>query len=175
MSGKGNDLTLQPSRRAADPPSPQALRQAIRLFIENAYGQLPPSHALKFVPADGDFDVTEWLMSDRVERTPPGVPFQKVKSFALRIGSASYRHMKLRVSRPGNRPIFIFTVDSHDAFLEADPGSPDYEGLKELKSLNAATVSKITSAWDAAGLSTERSFLRNEIRIAKASGTPEAT
>ena len=152
---------------AARTPSPQEVREAVRIYIENAYGPTPPARALQYLPPDGPFDVNAWLADDRAERTPPGAPIEQVRSFALRIGSAGYRHMKLRISRPGNRPLFVFTVDAHDSFLGVEPGSPDYEGIQALQAANAVVVSRITAAWEAAGLETERSLLRRAILNAK--------
>ena len=148
-------------------PAPAAIRRAVEIFIEHAHGDRPPPYALKFLPPREDFDVAAWLMSNLSERTPEGASLSRVRSFALRIGSSHYRHLKLRLSRPGKKPFFVFTVDSHDTFLQAEPGSPDYEGLQELKRANAAVATKITLAWEAAGLQTEKNHLRRAISTAR--------
>lgn len=148
------------------PLSPHDLRQAVLLYIEQAYGPAPPARISKFLPPEGDFDVTAWLMSDVCERTPSGA-LDAVRSFALRIGCSHYRHMKLRVARPGRQRSLVFTVDSHDAFLMVDPGSPDFEKLEELKKMNAATATRINAAWESAGLLTEKNHLREAVRRAK--------
>jgi hypothetical protein len=143
------------------------LRRAVRLFIENAYGDRPPASALRYIPPEGDFDIAGWLMSDLTERVPGGAPFEAVQAFSLRIGCRTYRHMKLKISRPGSLPSFVFLADSHDSFLVAEPGSPDWEGLQALKRGNAEVASRITEAWDREGILTERSFLREKIRQAR--------
>lgn len=145
----------------------QTIRRAIQVFLDHAYGEVPPNHALRFLPPEENHDIGGWLMGDLVERTPPDAPLEDVRSFALRIGCSHYRHMKMRISRPGTRPELVFTVDSHDIFLDASPGTPDYEGLQRLKRLNANMASRITEAWDSAGLKTERAYLREAIRTAR--------
>jgi UDP-N-acetylmuramoylalanine-D-glutamate ligase len=55
-------------------------------------------------------------------------------------------------------------VDSHDVMLVAPPGSPDHEALEQLKTANAEIVADVSKAWDAAGLMTERNYLREKIR-----------
>ena len=47
------------------------------------------------------------------------------------------------------------------------PGSPDYQALEELKTANAEIARDVTTAWDAAGLPTERNYLRGKIRQAR--------
>jgi hypothetical protein len=148
-------------------PSAEALRRAIEIFLDRAYGPSVPPRAARFLPPD-DFDPARWLMSDVTERDPPDAPPANVRSFALRIGNARYPHMKLRLSRPPNDDTFVFSVDSHDAFLCAPAGSPDRQELEELKRHNAAVASAVLSAWDAEGLLTERNYLRQQIRQTRA-------
>lgn len=143
------------------------LRRAVGLFLELAHGAEPPAAVRKYLPPEGDFDVVAWLMSDLVERVPPDAPFESVQTFAFRLGSQHYRHLKLRISRPGSSRELVFLADSHDSFLRAEPGTPDYEGIEELKRRNAELVSRITEAWDKAGVNTERRYLRTKIREAR--------
>lgn len=161
------------SDRSEDPVptiSPEDLRLAVRLFCERAFEGSPPGRVTPLLPPEDDFDPTRWLMREPVERIPPRAEYEEVRSFSLRLGCDHYRHMKLRLSRPGRKPVLVFSVDAHDAFLEAPPGSPDYEGIQELKRRNAELSSSIQSAWDAAGLETERSYLRRKIHEARQSG-----
>jgi len=150
------------------PPSfREDLRCAVRLFIENAYDADPPSSALRYLPPQDDAGVNALLMGDLVERLPPAAPFDAVKTFNLRIGCRHYRHLKLRISRIGPQATFVFMVDSHDSFLVVEPESPDFAGLQELKRRNADLVASIASAWESAGVTTERNFMREMIRQAK--------
>jgi hypothetical protein len=143
------------------------LRRAVRLFIECAYGSKPSARALEYLPPEGEYDPAAWLMGDRMERTPSEAPFEEVQDFALRIGSRHYRHLKLRICRTGAERDLVFVADSHDSFLQAEPGSPERDGIEALKRSNAEVVARITDAWDAAGINTERNYLRERILRAR--------
>jgi hypothetical protein len=82
-------------------PSCDLIRQAVQMYMERAYDSaaMPGPQAKRLLPPDGEFDVALWLMSDTVEKSPPRVPLEQVKSFALRLGNSIYPNMKLRISR----------------------------------------------------------------------------
>lgn len=147
-------------------PSCHEIRRAVEIYLEQAYGLEIPPRAGAFLPPC-DIDPAQWLMSDITERDPSHAPLQAVRSFALRIGNAVYPHMKLRLSRPPKDPVFLFTVDSHDAILSAPAATPDYVLIEELKRHNAELANRIAAAWDHEGLPTERNYLRQKIRQAK--------
>jgi len=148
-------------------PSVQEIRRAIDLYLAEAYPNGVPKAIIEKYSPPEPFVPEDWLMSDVSERTPPDAGFDRVESFALRIGNDGYRNMKLRLTRPPDGGVFLFAVDSHDAFLEAPPGTPDHRALEELKRRNAAIAGATIGAWDAAGLPTERSYLRRRIRQAR--------
>jgi len=147
-------------------PSGEEIRQAVELYLREAYGPDVPPQAARFLPPEA-FDVAAWLMSDLIERDPSNAPMAAVRSFALRIGNALYPNMKLRLSHPPKDLAFLFTVDSHDACLHAPADSPDYRLLEELKRHNAEVANRIAAAWDLKGLPTERNYLRQKIRHAR--------
>lgn len=150
----------------ANLPTVEQLRRAVLLYLDRAYGgQAPQSVAAKVPPPSAD--PGQWLMGQAAERDPADAPLVNVRSFALRLGNSKYPHMKLRLSRPPRDDVYLFSVDSHDAFLHAPAGSPDYAELEDLKRHNAAVAAAILSAWDAEGLLTERNYLRQKIRQAK--------
>jgi hypothetical protein len=152
-------------------PTPGQLRQAIELYLAVAYPGGPPPSAARLWPS-GD-DAAAWLMSEATERTPPDAPLEVVRSFSVRLGNWQYPHMKLRISRPPRDDVFIFTVDSHDAFLQAPAGTPDFDALEELKRHNNELASRIAQAWDKANLPTEKNYLRLKIRQVR-DGRPPA-
>ena len=147
-------------------PTADQIRRAIELYLSKAYDGPPPPSVQQLLPPER-FETAAYLMSDSAERTPDTDNIQKVRSFALRLGNHMYRHMKLRISRPPRERVYVFTVDSHDEFLKAPPGSPDHRALEELKQHNGKVTAAVAAAWDAAKLPTERSFLRQKIRQAK--------
>ena len=147
-------------------PTAGQIRQAVEIYLAAAYGAQRPDRIRDVLPGE-NFAPAAYLMSDSVERTEQGARANKVRSFALRLGNVMYANMKLRISRVPRGEAFVFSVDSHDAFLQASSGSGDAEALRELKDHNAALARKIESAWDAAGLPTQKAFLRRKIKEAK--------
>ncbi len=144
-------------------PSDQEIRLAVELYLQKAYeGATPPAATQNLIPPES-FVPEEWLMSDNIERDPPNAPWAAVRSFVLRLGNLLYPHMKMRISRPPNHSVYLFSVDSHDAFLSAPAGSPDFEPLEALKRANSSVAATILQAWEAAGLMTERAFMRLKI------------
>lgn len=149
-------------------PEAGDLARAIRMYLEHAYPDGVPEHLTEKFRFDDTSDVAAWLMSDIAERDPSNkTPLEDVRSFALRMGNHAYPNMKLRLTKPPRQGILLFSVDSHDAFLVAPPGSPDYEALEELKQKNAKVVSAITEVWDNSGILTERTYLRQKIEEAR--------
>jgi hypothetical protein len=149
-------------------PSASDIAMLLRLYLSFAYeGNTPEILGQKAIPPQVDADVEAWLMSEVTERTPPSVPIEDVRSFALRLGNAVYPHMKLRFSRPPSDDVLIASVDSHDAMLQAPEGSPDSSALEELKSYNAELGQRINCEWAQAGLLTEHEYMRRKIQQAK--------
>jgi hypothetical protein len=147
-------------------PATGQIRLAVELYLRRAYAAEPPDQARRMVPPE-DFDPATWLMTDPVQRDPADAPLEQVRSFVLRLGNDFYPHMKLRISRPPRSRDFVFSVDSHDVFLRAPAGSPDYDLLENLKKQNAALAEQITASWEAQSLPTERSYLRGKLQQAR--------
>lgn len=148
-------------------PGAQALADAIGMYLSRAYPDGPSEQITEKFTMPDDVDLADWLIGSVGEPEPSDADISSVRSIALRLGNAIYPNMKLRLTRPPGNDLFLLMVDSHDVMLAAPPGSPDHQALEELKSANAAILSDITSAWDAADLPTERNFLRDKIRQAR--------
>jgi hypothetical protein len=148
-------------------PLPAVLGDAIGIFLARAYpdGAGEQVSAKFTVPDDGE--LARWLIETVGEPEPADADIDSMRSIALRLGNAFYPNMKLRLTRPPGNEQFLLMVDSHDVMLAAPVGSPDHHALEELKTANAAIVADVTSAWDAAGLPTERNYLRDKIRQAR--------
>jgi hypothetical protein len=152
-------------------PSGRTIRRAVQLYLRYAYSSSPPAAVTERVPP-ADFDPAQWLMGPHVERDPPDAPLERVRSFALRLGNDKYPHMKLRLSRPPREETYLFTVDCHDTFLSAPPGSVDYDALEGLKRHNAIVAEAIRLAWEQSRLPTERVYLRRRITQARGPAAP---
>lgn len=148
-------------------PDAQQITQAIRIYLDIAYGNQVPQPIQSFIPPD-DFTPARWLMSDFIERDfERESPNCKVRSFALRMGNTIYPHMKLRITLPPNATKYLFQVDSHDGVLTAPSGSADVGALEELKRYNSTLVEQMSASMDSAGLPTERGYLREGIARAR--------
>jgi hypothetical protein len=104
------------------------------------------------------------MMSDMAERNPRDAELENVRNAAFRLGNSIYPNMKLRLSLTPEGDGYIFSVDSHDLVLRAEPGSRDGGELAAVKARNAEINDAITCEWDRAGIPTERSYLRDKIR-----------
>jgi len=151
-------------------PHADALKDAIDIYVSRAYPDGADERISQKFAIPDDCDLAGWLIEAVGEPEPADADIDSVRSIALRLGNAFYPNMKMRLTRPPGNDVFLLMVDSHDVMLAAPPGSPDYEALEELKAANAAIVSDVTHAWDAAGLPTERNYLRDKIRQARKCG-----
>jgi hypothetical protein len=143
-------------------PSCGEIRRSIELYLKRAYPGEPPEQVSALSPPQ-DADSREWLMGGAVEREPRDAPLQDVLSFALRLGNAGYRHMKLRICRPRGEQTYVFLADAHDGVLCAPQGTSYCHQIEVLKGRNREIAADITEAWERAGLPTERTYLRAKL------------
>ena len=145
-------------------PTATTLRLAIERYLDRAYGADPPAAVTRKYLPPADADVAQWLTGRAVECQPAHVSPTKMQSFALRVGNRRYPFMKIRLTRPARKRYFVFSVDAHDACLHAPGGSHDALELEKLKRFNTQLAQEIMAVWDAAGIITEREYLRRVIR-----------
>ena len=147
-------------------PTTDEIRRAVEIYLGHAYPSGVPEHTGRFLP-DKDSLPGEWLMTDISEREIRKDAPSVVTSFALRVGNERYPNMKVRISMPPNGSEYLFCVDSHDGFLHAPRSSADYKLLEEMKAFNASVAQATLCDWGAAGLPTERNYMRRKIDDAK--------
>jgi hypothetical protein len=88
---------------------------------------------------------------------------------AIRLGSTTFPHLKLRIQRPAGDAdgVWVFGVDTHDAFcadsLKPPPDHPDAEAWTRLQTANRHLKERIERAWDEAGLLTFNGLLRQAL------------
>ena len=148
-------------------PSSDEIRRAVEIYIHHAYFGQPPENVQHLMPKNENFNSEQWIMGDMVEREPADSTPQTMRWASFRFGNIFYPNMKFRISRIPKSDDFIFSVDSHDAILQAQPDSADYAMLEKLKSENAKLAKTITEDWDKASLPTERNYMRHKIQQAK--------
>jgi len=152
-------------------PTSEEISEAIEVYMRQAYGENRPASALNRIPDKG-FDVASYLAGDSVERSPCGDDGCNCGgSYLIRLGNAMYPHMKLKLAYVPGQVAWVFSVDSHDAMLQAPEGSPDASGLQELKDFNAQLAEKIEAQWEQAGLMTLKGLLRRRIQQQKQENT----
>ncbi len=159
MTGLTTDLLSSACRiflSLAYPAGEETVPEKRRLFAHLPPGQdVADYHARQpFAPA-----------SFQVIHDPDGI----VRGYAIRLGSAPFPHLKLKVQWKSDRgrDMWIFAVDTHDAFSRDSkrppPDHPDAEGWSRLQRTNAELKSRIERAWDEAGLLTFNGLLRREL------------
>jgi hypothetical protein len=154
-------LSSRPKGGLAMPELTTALLgKACRIFLNLAYpagaGSVPP-------PRNFYLDITPQQSLDSL-LVPPvcqtlAAPGGELRGYALRLGSASYPHLKLQVIDCDQSATWVFAVDTHDA-LRLGPNHPDAPGWGELQASNRRLKEQIERAWEAEGLLTFNGLLR---------------
>jgi hypothetical protein len=139
------------------------LRQAVDIYMRLAYPLSEPPEAVRHrLEWPADVDAGTLLTHPPFERSSrPGTNRPVV--YALRLGNASYPHMKLQV-QPWPNPVgFMLSVNTHDQVLGLDPDSSETEIFRMLQAENQSLKEAIELAWDDAGLPTFLRYLRDYI------------
>src|SRR5207244_1358123 len=90
--------------------------------------------------------------------------------YELRLGSSSFPHLKLRLQlvQHGGKPIWVYMVNTHDAFSkESRLPPPDHPEAKKwllLQTANRLLKEKIEADFEKSGLTTLNSLLREELQ-----------
>lgn len=98
------------------------------------------------------------------ERDSAGEPTR----FSLRLGHRTYPHMKLVIDRAPDGLGHLLRADAHDAHCRPAPGSRDYPAFCKLMDVNRDLADRIEAAWEAEGIPTFKSFLRDDLARRKA-------
>jgi hypothetical protein len=139
------------------------LGRACHTFLVFAYpggwGTIPPPRRV-FGELLPDADPTPLLVPPLCEvlRTPTGC----IRGYAIRLGSAAYPHLKLRVDAVDDGATCVFAVDTHDA-LRLDPSHPDAPGWVRLQAYNRMLKHAIERAWEGQELLTFNGLLRRDL------------
>ncbi len=144
-------------------PAAKTIHLALEIYLRHAWQTSISPQSQGLLPEDGPFDVSAWVMSELVERDPPAATIENLRSAAFRLGNTYYPNMKFRMSLPPGGEEYLFSVDSHDAVLQAPEGSADYAMLEELKAHNKLLGETIQREWDEASLPTEKNYLKRMI------------
>ena len=135
--------------------TPAMLRSAAALYLEEAYGGLPPRRKVPDLSSVRTLGEALLLMEDESRRQAGA---HGARRWALRLGNSRYPNMKLVLEEYLLAGEFVFTVDTHDetALL---PGDPDGPAWREIRQWNLALKRRIEARWQAAGLPTYGTLL----------------
>jgi hypothetical protein len=154
-------------------PEPAVVWRVVAAYLAHAYDGPVGPHG---VPAGTPSAVrarleslrmaatSEFYASPVLERDNPAHPTK----FALRLGNRHYPHMKLVIDRTPDGHGFLFRADTHDAHCRPAPGSRDYAVFCQLMEQNRQIAEAIENAWEAQGIPTFKSFLRDDLARRKA-------
>ena len=147
------------------------LQQAVRLYLEEAYGGEAPPPVVQARLAWPDGETLERLAAGEMfERAPADVPVARCERIRLRLGSRAYPHMKLGVDPIPDSGDWVLTVDSHDRQLLAAVDENERPALEALLRHNADVKTRIERRWNEAGLPTFERYIRG--RLAERRGGP---
>ena len=155
--------------------NPALLSQACRLFMDLAYPGGPATIPVKkrfYYALDPARPLSECLPP-----APAAVGIVQElaarkdgpRGYELRLGSACFPHLKLRVLLMEHRgeAVWIFTVDTHDAFsrtsVQPPPDHPECPQWLALQETNRQLKDRIEDEFEQAGLVTFKSMLRSDL------------
>ena len=140
------------------------LEQAVRLYMEEAYGDAPvPPKAQKRLAWPAGESLRELAVAEAFERMPADVPVEECDRIRLRLGNPRYPHMKLGMDRIPETGQWVLTVDCHDRQLIVAVQESERVALEALLKTNNELKSRIERRWTEAGLPTFERYIRNRL------------
>lgn len=141
------------------------LEQAVRLFLEEAYGGAPlPAkvQARLAWPAGGE-SLEQLAAAEVFERSPADATPAQCDRLRLRLGNPRYPHMKLGVDRVPDTGDWVLVVDCHDRQLMAAASEDERAVLESLIRSNNELKTRIERRWSEAGLPTFERYIRGRL------------
>ena len=145
--------------------TPEVLRQAVRLYLLEAYpdGRVPAETQARLAWPEGR-TLAQVAAGPTFERTPRDAPPPQCRRLRLRLGNSFYPHMKLGADRVPDTEDWVLVVDSHDRPLLAAVAEHERVAVEELIQKNAAVKERIERRWRDAGLPTFEQYVRDHLR-----------
>jgi len=142
-----------------DKPAPVDLWKAVEVYLDLAYGGKTPPAVQSRVFTLRAFPQDDLYRCPVFEPAPKDNPSR----LSLRLGNQWYPHMKLVVERAPDGQASLFRADTHDRHIQVDPSSREFAAFCELSQKNQSLAGRIEAAWESKGLSTFKSFLRDDL------------
>jgi len=140
------------------------LEQAVRIYLEEAYGDRPVPEAvrdrLNWPPGD---TLVEVARGEAFERTPGDALPEACDRIRLRLGNRVFPHMKLGIDRIAETQEWVLMVDTHDSAVMRVARDSDREALAVLFKANAGFKERIERRWGEAGLPTFERYVRSHL------------
>ena len=139
-------------------PAPAGL-SAIEIYLAHAYEGSATRHAARLDTLRGIAagDLFSSSVFERVEEA--GV----IIRYSLRLGNRVYPHMKLTIDRAPTGERHFFRVDTHDRHVRPPAGSPEEQAFADLMASNQRSAQTIEAAWEASGIPTFKTFIRDDL------------
>lgn len=147
-----------------DEVSSDLLIEAIGIYLAVAYPEGGVTDAVaeraQLVPGRWGVDV---LGDARFERVPSGAEVADAQRFNLRLGNATYLHMKLGIDRVSDSAEYVLVVDTHDTHFAEMVQQTEQAEYRQLLDHNQQVREAIEKAWTEAGLPTFEHYLRGRL------------
>ena len=140
-------------------PDAALVQRAIDVYVKTAYPDGPPVAVRSMLATERSWaghltDAPVFIKDDQKSPT----------KFSMRLGNASYPHMKLVIERaPDEQQGFLFRADAHDAHCCPPAGTPEHDAFRQLMTKNQEVISEIEQAWAAAGVPTMKTYLQADL------------
>ena len=142
--------------------------EAIETYLAIAYAGAPPvavRRRLDLMRAAGHDPL---VTCSAVERDPAGAAPDAAagaapQRYSLRLGNRIYPHMKLVVDCRQSSAGCIFRADTHDAHCRPPAGSREAAMYQQLVDANRELATAIERAWEAKGIPTFKTFLKQDL------------
>ena len=147
-----------------DEISRERLLEAVRIYLEEAYGAspVPPEVRKRLAWGEGG-SLADLAAGEAFERTPTDAPPRECRHLRLRLGNRAYPHMKLAVDRIPETDDWVLAVDCHDRHILASVPQEQRGALEALFRENAALKMRIERRWTQAGQPTFENYIRGRL------------
>ena len=155
--------------------TPEALRQAVDLYVDHAWPEeigapVKPRYDASELEGAGSLQALLALFDRPADGNGPSLA-----RYTLQLGNARYPFMKLVVQEYLVADEYFLSVDTHDD-LDIKADMPDYEEWQRVRAFNRHLKLQIEQAWHDAGLPTHVDLrtLMEEIAVAETAGEQRA-
>lgn len=141
------------------PPTLGQLKQAIDIYLKLAYQRALPERVRQSI-AHLETAGLDPLACSLFMREPSS----QVVKYNARLGNQTYPHMKMSVEYSPDGGQHFFRVDTHDRHCCPKPTSHEYAAFCALMDDNQKLANVIEQAWEAVGVPTFKSYLREDVK-----------